>query len=70
LDEKINSVAGKVIHLGEQLENVNTPRSRTVEAQRLLSYMSEFLMPGPIVNDMFTDNSKVKKPPTVNYLNH
>lgn len=55
LDEKINSVAGKIIHLGEQLENVNTPRSRTVEAQGLLNYMTEFLLPGPIVNDLFND---------------
>lgn len=59
LDEKINSVAGKVIHLGEQLENVNTPRSRTVEAQRLLNHVSEFLRPGPIVNDIFTDKSRL-----------
>ncbi|XP_055376751.1 exocyst complex component 5 [Condylostylus longicornis] len=59
LDEKINSVAGKIIHLGEQLENVNTPRSRTVEAQKLLNHMSEFLMPGPIVNDLFTDPSRL-----------
>lgn len=59
LDEKINSVAGKIIHLGEQLENVNTPRSRTVEAQKLLNFMSEFLVPGPIVNDIFTENSKL-----------
>lgn len=44
------------MHLGEQLENVNTPRSRSVEAQKLLSYMSEFLMAGPvIVNDIFSD---------------
>lgn len=50
LDEKINSVAGKIIHLGEQLENVNTPRSRTVEAQRLLNHMTEFLIPGTVRN--------------------
>lgn len=59
LDEKINSVAGKIIHLGEQLENVNNPRSRTVEAQTLLSYMSEFLITGPIVNDIFTDPTRL-----------
>ncbi|XP_037815141.1 exocyst complex component 5 [Lucilia sericata] len=59
LDEKINSVAGKIIHLGEQLENVNTPRSRTVEAQKLLNYMSEFLISGPLVNDIFTDPSRL-----------
>jgi hypothetical protein len=27
LDEKINSVATKVVHLGDQLESINTPRS-------------------------------------------
>ncbi|XP_037954218.1 exocyst complex component 5-like, partial [Teleopsis dalmanni] len=59
LDEKINSVAGKIIHLGEQLENVNTPRSRTVEAQKLLNYMSEFLVAGPIVNDIFNDPNRL-----------
>lgn len=59
LDEKINSVAGKIIHLGEQLENVNTPRSRTVEAQRLLNHMTEFLVPGPIVNDLFSDKTRL-----------
>lgn len=59
LDEKINSVAGKIIHLGEQLENVNTPRSRTVEAQRLLNHMREFLIRGPIVNDLFSDKTRL-----------
>uniref|UniRef100_T1GN04 Exocyst complex component 5 n=1 Tax=Megaselia scalaris TaxID=36166 RepID=T1GN04_MEGSC len=59
LDEKINSVAGKIIHLGEQLENVQKPRSRTIEAQKLLNYMSDFLLPGPIVSDIFTDKSQL-----------
>lgn len=59
LDEKINSVAGKIIHLGEQLENVNTPRTRTAEALKLLNYMGEFLVPGPVVNDIFTNKDNV-----------
>uniref|UniRef100_A0A182N5R4 Exocyst complex component 5 n=1 Tax=Anopheles dirus TaxID=7168 RepID=A0A182N5R4_9DIPT len=59
LDEKINSVAGKVIHLGEQLQNVNMPRSRAVEAQLLLNHMTEFLTPGPIVNDIYSDKGKL-----------
>lgn len=59
LDEKINSVAGKIIHLGEQLENVNMPRSRAVEAQGLLNHMTEFLVPGPLLNDIFNDKSKL-----------
>lgn len=61
LDEKINSVAGKIIHLGEQLENVDTPRCRTVEAQGLLQHMTEFLVAGPIVNDLFNDRTHLFK---------
>jgi len=62
LDEKINSVAGKIMHLGEQLENVNTPRSRSVEAQKLLNFMSEFLAAGPvIVNDIFADATRLSE---------
>lgn len=60
LDEKINSVASKIIHLGEQLENVNTPRTRTAEALRLLNHMSEFLIAGPVVNDIFTNKENVR----------
>lgn len=59
LDEKINSVAGKIIHLGEQLENINTPRTRSAEALRLLNHMSEFLVPGPIVSEVFVNKENV-----------
>lgn len=59
LDEKINSVASKIIHLGDQLENVNTPRTRTAEALKLLNHMSEFLIAGPVVNDIFTNKANV-----------
>jgi hypothetical protein len=62
LDEKINSVAGKIIHLGEQLENVNTPRTRTAEALKLLNHMGEFLIAGPIVNEIFTNKANVRFP--------
>lgn len=67
LDEKINSVAGKIIHLGEQLENINTPRTRTAEALRLLNHMTEFLVPGPIVNDIFTNKENVSDSPQNGY---
>lgn len=59
LDERINNVATKVIHLGDQLESVNTPRSRAVEAQRLMSHFAEFLSPGPITLDIFLDKSQI-----------
>lgn len=59
LDWKLNSLGGKIFPLGEQLENVNTPRSRIVEAQGLLQHMTEFLVPGPIVNDLFNDRARL-----------
>lgn len=54
LDERINFVATKVVHLGDQLEGVNTPRARAVEAQRLMNFFSEFLSPEPLKSQLFT----------------
>lgn len=51
LDERINFVATKVIHLGDQLESVNTPRSRAVQAQKLMNHFAEFLTPGPVMTE-------------------
>ncbi|XP_045120957.1 exocyst complex component 5-like isoform X1 [Portunus trituberculatus] len=59
LDSHINSVATKVVHLGDQLESVNTPRSRAVEAQRLMDHFRAFLLSGPLVSEVFTDKSKI-----------
>lgn len=59
LDEKINSVAVKVMHLGGQLETVNIPRSRAVEAQKLMTYFSEFLIQGNVSIDVFSDSNRV-----------
>lgn len=60
LDERINFVATKVLHLGDQLESVNTPRARAVEAQKLMRHFSEFLSPGPLTDPIFTDKSTVR----------
>lgn len=59
LDENINSVAVKVMHLGGQLEAVNIPRSRAVEAQKLMTYFSEFLIQGNVSMDVFSDSTRV-----------
>ncbi|EZA55921.1 hypothetical protein DMN91_010626 [Ooceraea biroi] len=59
LDERINLVATKVLHLGDQLESVNTPRARAVEAQKLMRHFSEFLSPGPLTDPIFTDKSSL-----------
>lgn len=60
LDERINLVATKVLHLGDQLESVNTPRARAVEAQKLMRHFSDFLSPGPLTDPIFTDKSSVR----------
>lgn len=59
LDERINGVATKVIHLGDQLESVNTPRARAVEAHRLMTHFAEFLAPGPLLSEVFADKSRI-----------
>lgn len=58
LDEHISYVATKVCHLGDQLEGVNTPRQRAVEAQRLMTYFNEFL-DGDLRSDVFKNPDKV-----------
>ena len=59
LDEKINSVATKVIHLGDQLESVNTPRSRDVEALKLMRHFEEFLCGEASLSPVFNDSSRL-----------
>jgi hypothetical protein len=59
LDERINYVATKVLHLGDQLESVNTPRARAVEAQKLMNHFAEFLIPGPLLAEVFTDKTRI-----------
>lgn len=58
LDDHISYVATKVCHLGDQLEGVNTPRQRAVEAQRLMTYFNEFL-DGDLRSDVFNNPDKV-----------
>lgn len=59
LDERIDFVATKVVHLGDQLESVNTPRARAVEAQKLMNHFAEFLNPEPVGNGLLNDPSKL-----------
>ncbi|CAG9813813.1 unnamed protein product [Phaedon cochleariae] len=55
LDSKINHVATKVLHLGDQLDSVNGPRSRVVDAQKMLTHMTEFLSADSPSSPIFTD---------------
>ncbi|XP_044265704.1 exocyst complex component 5 [Tribolium madens] len=59
LDGKINHVATKVLHLGDQLDSVNGPRARVVDAQNLMTHLNEFLQTGPLTSVIFTDPSKI-----------
>ena len=52
-------VATKVVHLGEQLENVNEPRSRAHDALQLMLHFNEFHMDQPLQSDVFTDPDRV-----------
>ena len=61
MDERINFVATKVVHLGDQLEGVNTPRERAAEAYRLMKFFSEFLEDLPLQSEMFNDPFRVRK---------
>lgn len=48
-----------MLHLGDQLDSVNGPRSRVVEAQKLMSHLDDFLTPGQIPVPLFNDPFKV-----------
>ncbi|XP_017785913.1 PREDICTED: exocyst complex component 5 isoform X2 [Nicrophorus vespilloides] len=59
LDEKINHVATKVLHLGDQLDSVNGPRSRVVEAQRLMAHLNDFMSANPLSSPLYSDPTKI-----------
>ena len=59
LDERINLVAGKVVHLGDQLESVNTPRARAEEALKLMKHFDDFLDGETSVSPVFTDEKRL-----------
>ncbi len=58
LDDRINYVATKVVHLGDQLENISTPRQRVQEAQQVMKYFQEFNSPDTI-SAIFLDPKQV-----------
>ena len=51
-------MATKVVHLGDQLEGINTPRSRAIEAQELMKYFDEFAS-GKLTSSVFSDHFQV-----------
>ncbi|XP_072023600.1 exocyst complex component 5-like isoform X2 [Amphiura filiformis] len=61
LDDHINNVATKVVHLGDQLEGVNTPRARAEEAQKLIGYFSDFLDDSGPKSEVFNDPFRLQE---------
>lgn len=59
LDNRINSVATNVVHLGDQLEGINTPRQRAKDTLQLMEYFNEFLVEGTPTSTVFRDEAKV-----------
>ena len=56
---QVNSVATKVVHLGDQLESVNLPRERANEAAKLMKHLADFLQPGNLLlSEMFGDSDE------------
>ena len=60
LEKRISDVAARVVHLGEQLEGVNTPREHAFDAQKLMGYFSEFLEGEP-VSDVLVNPSMLNE---------
>lgn len=45
--------------MGDQLESVNTPRARAVEAQKLMNHFAELMRPEPSTDGILNDPDKV-----------
>lgn len=45
--------------MGDQLESVNTPRARAVEAQKLMNHFAELMRPVPGTDGILNDPDKV-----------
>ncbi|XP_057316582.1 exocyst complex component 5-like [Hydractinia symbiolongicarpus] len=59
LDDRINSVATKVVHLGDQLENISIPRQRVQETEQVMKYFDEFHSGKDLTSPIFKDSNKL-----------
>lgn len=58
MDNRLEIVANRVHHLGQQLELINQPRSRAAESYKLLKQFGEFLNASQRHNVSYTANKK------------
>ena len=59
LDKVINFVSTKVVHLGDQLKQMDGKRKRALEAKELIDYINEAQKTGSISNDIFADKKRI-----------
>lgn len=59
LDERMSRCGGRALDVGEKLGAARAPRARAAAARDLLSHLAQFLSPGPVLTDMFSDPNKV-----------
>lgn len=50
---------GRALEVGEKLGAARAPRARAAAASDLLSHLAQFLSPGPVLTDLFSDSNKV-----------
>lgn len=49
-----------MVHVGDQLEGVNTPRARAHEALKLMKFFDEFMDDAPLKSAVLTDPFQVE----------
>ncbi|CAJ0916958.1 unnamed protein product, partial [Mesorhabditis belari] len=59
LDQTMQNVSTAVVHLGDQLESVDGPRTRASEALALITHFDQFLSDQPLSSAIFTDPDKL-----------
>ena len=59
LDERIQTVATKAMHIGDRLEAVNRQRERTIEAKSMMVYFEQFEEGTP--DKVFTDRAQIHR---------
>lgn len=61
LDERMSRCGGRALDVGEKLGAARAPRARAAAARDLLSHLSHFLSPGPVLIDLFNDPGKLNE---------
>ncbi|XP_045502327.1 exocyst complex component 5 [Colias croceus] len=61
LDERMSRCGGRALDIGEKLGAARAPRARAAAARDLLSHLANFLSPGPVLSDLFSDPNKLNE---------